>query len=121
MWGALGLCTVLLLVVTYVPGLSVVLKTVDPGVAGWGIITSMSSILGGGTDMEFSQVVMLKEKLVNLCQHLRSQKDLYTSKVVVLLVMNMKPFEKEIAEMKRIIEHVEKEFRREIVHIKPLD
>lgn len=43
-WGALGLCTILLLVVTYVPGLSVVLKTVDPGVAGWGIIMSMSSI-----------------------------------------------------------------------------
>jgi len=43
-WGALALCTVLLLVVTYVPGLSVVLKTVDPGVAGWGIITGMSSI-----------------------------------------------------------------------------
>lgn len=43
-WGALGLCTVLLLVVTYVPGLSVVLKTVDPGVVGWGIIIGMSSI-----------------------------------------------------------------------------
>lgn len=35
--------------------------------------------------------------------------------------MNMKPFEKEIAEMKEIIEYVEKEFRREIVHIEPLD
>lgn len=43
-WGALGLCTVLLLVVTYVPGLSVVLKTVDPGGLGWGIILGMSSI-----------------------------------------------------------------------------
>lgn len=29
----------------------------------------------------------------------------------------MKPFEKEIAEMKKVIEYVEKEFRREIVHI----
>jgi hypothetical protein len=35
--------------------------------------------------------------------------------------MNMKPFEKEIAEMEKTIEYVEKNFRREIVHIKPLD
>jgi hypothetical protein len=35
--------------------------------------------------------------------------------------MNMRPFEKEIAEMKKTIEYVEKEFRRKIVHIKPLD
>ena len=55
------------------------------------------------------------------CQHLSSQKDLYTSEVAVLQVMSMKPFEKEIAEMKKVIEYVEKEFRREIVHIKPLD
>jgi hypothetical protein len=33
------------------------------------------------------------------------------------MVMDMKPFEKEIAEMKKVIEYVEKEFRREIVHI----
>ncbi|MBU7025669.1 MAG: hypothetical protein HXS48_01910 [Theionarchaea archaeon] len=49
------------------------------------------------------------------------QKGLYTLEFTARVVVNMRPFEKEIAEMKRVIEYVEKEFRREIVHIKPLN
>ncbi|MGC1121206.1 MAG: hypothetical protein WBA22_08935 [Candidatus Methanofastidiosia archaeon] len=41
--------------------------------------------------------------------------------LAMILVMNMRPFEKEIRRMKEVIEYVEREFRREIVHIKPLD
>lgn len=41
-WGALGLCFVLLLMATYLPGLSMVLKTVDPGYYGWMIIAVFS-------------------------------------------------------------------------------
>ncbi len=41
-WGALGLCAVLLLLAVYVPGLADVLKVVDPGLEGWGLIAGMS-------------------------------------------------------------------------------
>ncbi|MFO8110146.1 MAG: cation-transporting P-type ATPase [Thermoplasmata archaeon] len=41
-WGALLLCVGLLLIATYLPGLSMVLKTVDPGIDGWLIITVFS-------------------------------------------------------------------------------
>jgi len=37
-WGALALCSGLLLAAVYVPGLSTVLKTVDPGVRGWAVV-----------------------------------------------------------------------------------
>lgn len=43
-WGALGLCTVLLLLATYMPGLSIVLKTVHPGKTGWAIVVGMSLV-----------------------------------------------------------------------------
>lgn len=41
--------------------------------------------------------------------------------LAMILVMKMTPFEKEIRRMKEVIEYVEREFRREIVHIMPLD
>ncbi|MGB7874923.1 MAG: cation-transporting P-type ATPase [Anaerolineales bacterium] len=41
-WGALVLCTALLMAAVYVPGLNTVLKVVDPGLAGWGIVLSAS-------------------------------------------------------------------------------
>jgi Ca2+-transporting ATPase len=41
-WGALALCTVLLLAAVYLPGLSLVLKLVDPGAGGWSLILGMS-------------------------------------------------------------------------------
>jgi Ca2+-transporting ATPase len=41
-WGALVLCTALLLAAVYVPGLNTVLKVVDPGLTGWGLILGAS-------------------------------------------------------------------------------
>ncbi len=41
-WGALLLCGVLLLLATYLPGLSMVLKTVDPGMTGWMLVFGFS-------------------------------------------------------------------------------
>jgi Ca2+-transporting ATPase len=43
-WGALGLCTVLLLGAVFLPGLSHVLKVADPGAAGWALMGVMSLI-----------------------------------------------------------------------------
>jgi Ca2+-transporting ATPase len=43
-WGALGLCTALLLVAVYLPGLSDVLKLTNPGIKGWILIVAMSLI-----------------------------------------------------------------------------
>jgi Ca2+-transporting ATPase len=41
-WGALALCGLLLLAAVYLPGLSTVLQTVDPGLHGWGLVLAMS-------------------------------------------------------------------------------
>jgi Ca2+-transporting ATPase len=41
-WGALALCAVLLLAAVYLPGLSLILKLVDPGTSGWSLILGMS-------------------------------------------------------------------------------
>jgi Ca2+-transporting ATPase len=43
-WGALALCTGLLLAAVYLPGLSAVLKTVDPGPRGWALAVGASFI-----------------------------------------------------------------------------
>ncbi len=43
-WGALALCTALLLLAVYVPGLASVLSVERPGVAGWSLILGMSLI-----------------------------------------------------------------------------
>jgi Ca2+-transporting ATPase len=47
-WGALALCTVLLLAGVYLPGLSDVLRTSSPGARGWAIITCMSLLPWAG-------------------------------------------------------------------------
>ena len=41
-WGALVLCSALLLAAVYVPGLNTVLKMVDPGLTGWGLVLGAS-------------------------------------------------------------------------------
>lgn len=41
-WGALVLCTGLLLAAVYVPGLAAVLKVADPGARGWAVVIGMS-------------------------------------------------------------------------------
>jgi Ca2+-transporting ATPase len=41
-WGALALCTVLLLAAVYVPGLNRLLKVEDPGLVGWGLVLGAS-------------------------------------------------------------------------------
>jgi len=41
-WGALALCTALLIAAVYVPGLNTVLKVVDPGLTGWGLVLGAS-------------------------------------------------------------------------------
>jgi Ca2+-transporting ATPase len=41
-WGSLALCSGLLLAAVYVPGLSTVLKLVNPGTKGWGLVIGMS-------------------------------------------------------------------------------
>ncbi len=43
-WGALGLCAGLLILAVYLPGLSSVLKVVDPGKEGWILVLGMSLI-----------------------------------------------------------------------------
>ena len=43
-WGALVICTGLLVTAVYLPGLSSVLQTVDPGLEGWGLIMVTSLI-----------------------------------------------------------------------------
>ncbi|MFW5928401.1 MAG: HAD-IC family P-type ATPase, partial [Thermoplasmatota archaeon] len=43
-WGALGLCVLILIAAVYLPGISFVLKTVDPGLSGWILIIGMSLI-----------------------------------------------------------------------------
>ncbi len=43
-WGALALCSALLVAAVYAPGLSTVLKTVDPGARGWAIVVGGSLI-----------------------------------------------------------------------------
>lgn len=41
-WAALALCSVLLVLATYLPGLSTVLNTVNPGTKGWILVIGMS-------------------------------------------------------------------------------
>lgn len=41
-WGALALCTMLLVAAVYLPGLSTVLKVTDPGWRGWLVVAGMS-------------------------------------------------------------------------------
>ena len=41
-WGALGLCLLLLLAAVYVPGLNTVLKVTDPGLSGWSLVAAAS-------------------------------------------------------------------------------
>jgi len=43
-WGALALCSGLLVAAVYVPGLSTVLKTVDPGPLGWAVALGASLV-----------------------------------------------------------------------------
>lgn len=43
-WGALGLCTALLMAAIYLPGISTALSMVPPGLTGWGLILGMSLI-----------------------------------------------------------------------------
>jgi Ca2+-transporting ATPase len=43
-WGALALCTALLLAAVYLPGLSDVLRTSSPDASGWAVVISMSLI-----------------------------------------------------------------------------
>ena len=41
-WGALALCTALLVAAVYVPGLNTLLRVEDPGLAGWGLVLGAS-------------------------------------------------------------------------------
>jgi Ca2+-transporting ATPase len=41
-WGALALCTALLLAAVYVPGLNTLLRVEDPGLHGWGLVLGAS-------------------------------------------------------------------------------
>jgi Ca2+-transporting ATPase len=41
-WGALALCTGLLVAAVYVPGLNTLLKVEDPGLLGWGLVVGAS-------------------------------------------------------------------------------
>lgn len=44
-WGSIALCGGLLVTAVYVPGLASVLRTTDPGIEGWILIISMSSVV----------------------------------------------------------------------------
>jgi len=56
-WGALALCIALLLAALYVPPLARLLRVVDPGAEGWGVILGMSAIpvLVGQLAIEWSR------------------------------------------------------------------
>jgi Ca2+-transporting ATPase len=41
-WGALALCTGLLVAAVYMPGLNTLLKVEDPGLPGWGLVLGAS-------------------------------------------------------------------------------
>jgi Ca2+-transporting ATPase len=43
-WGALALCTGLLLLAVYLPGLNTLLKVVDPGLTGWATVAAASLV-----------------------------------------------------------------------------
>ncbi|MFP3895762.1 MAG: cation-translocating P-type ATPase [Anaerolineales bacterium] len=43
-WGALALCTILLMLTVYLPGLATLLKVQDPGREGWGLIVGSSLV-----------------------------------------------------------------------------
>ncbi len=43
-WGAIVLSFLLVLIATYLPGLNMVLKTVNPGLEGWLLILGMTLI-----------------------------------------------------------------------------
>ncbi|MCF8145826.1 MAG: cation-transporting P-type ATPase [Deltaproteobacteria bacterium] len=43
-WGALGLCSALLVAAVYLPGISTALQMAPPGISGWGVIFGMSLI-----------------------------------------------------------------------------
>jgi len=56
--GSIALCTALLIAAVYLPGLSAILKTQDPGFRGWLIVLGMSSIpfiLGQGLRISQTQ------------------------------------------------------------------
>jgi len=52
-WGALAVCSILLLAAVYLPGLATVLKTVRPTPRGWALVLAASTIpwLAGGTSL----------------------------------------------------------------------
>ncbi|MFC2099553.1 cation transporting ATPase C-terminal domain-containing protein, partial [Candidatus Bipolaricaulota bacterium] len=52
-WGALGLCSGLLLAAVYVPGLSTALRTVDPGLRGWAVVLVGSLVPWGVGQLSF--------------------------------------------------------------------
>jgi len=54
-WGALGLCSALLVAAVYLPGLSTALKTVDPGLRGWAVI-----LVGSLVPWAVGQVVLAR-------------------------------------------------------------
>lgn len=62
-WGALIVCTGLLLAAVYLPGLATVLKTSDPGTEGWLLIgiASLSPLLVGQIASTISSHGMSKD------------------------------------------------------------
>ena len=52
-WGALGLCTLLLIAAVHLPGLSTALKTVDPGLRGWAVALAGSLVPWGVGQLSF--------------------------------------------------------------------
>ncbi|KIG14638.1 Cation-transporting ATPase, E1-E2 family protein [Enhygromyxa salina] len=58
MWGALGVCAVLVVAALYLPGLSDLLDTRPPSVRGWALIVGMSLV-----PMVVGQIVRIRQKL----------------------------------------------------------
>jgi Ca2+-transporting ATPase len=66
MWMGIGLSIVLLILGTYLPGLTTILRTTNPGIIGWLMIFGMSLIplLIGQSWISFSDPVIRKLKLI---------------------------------------------------------
>lgn len=71
-WGALALCTGLILAAVYLPALATVLNVVHPGRAGWTLVVIMSIIPWGigqalkSIGVKQSHMVLLQQKKVNI-------------------------------------------------------
>jgi Ca2+-transporting ATPase len=72
-WGALILCTGLLVAAVYMPGLNTLLKAEDPGLVGWGLVLGASLLpwLAGQLFRSWSPASAVERQVRELRDRLR--------------------------------------------------